>query len=65
MGVCVSSAAAGLTWGERAGGSLWPQGTDTEPGGVTGEEIAAQKKGELCASLQGSTMGWAAVGGGW
>lgn len=35
MGVCVSSAAAGLSWVWRAGGPLWAQDIDTDPGDVT------------------------------
>lgn len=64
MGVCVSSSAAGLSWVERAGGSLWPEGIDTEPGDVTREKIAPQKQEELRASLHFPTVGRAAVGGG-
>lgn len=45
--------------------SLWPQGTDPEPGDVTKEESAPQKKGELCTSVHFSTVEWAAVCGRW
>lgn len=48
----------GLSWAERAGGSLWSQGTDPGPGDVTGWKVSTSKEGgAFCQTLFHSRMG--------
>ena len=50
----------GLSWAERAGGSLWSQGTDPGPGDVTGWKVSPRKKEAPSARRHFSIAEWAA-----